>query len=776
MAFSRINYIGTGAQSQFAINFPLGFIKRSDVTCYVQGEVDGAGDQVYRELTWVSDGLVTVEGTAPDLGAVVVFERTVSKDELVHDYADGSAIIEEHLDQSNKQSIMLAHEVLDGRFGVIQNNIDMGQFSIKNVADPVDAQDAVNLQHFNANNAYENKVAAQEAQAAAEYASGAAELAQLATETALASAETEANAASTSAALAQEWATKITGPVSGSLYSAKQYAMNAQASAEYLDNFRVANIAALRATSPTVQTVHVLGYYAFGDGGGGMFNWDAGNTDADDAGSIIAATGVSTGRWVRDISTGVNPVMWGAVAGSFIQPPTENSASAFQAMLNTVLSADTPAVIMGQGKAFCVHSTLTIPKGKGFTMRDIRITAGGAAEPDDYVFTTTGMDGGSFGNYNTVISDTIIDCGNLRRGICIQGTQFTTMNSVLVRKAIHGIDVPDSDNSDLILNGCVFSSAPETGGATPGYGRYAAELHGHDTRIIGTQFVGDDLPSGAPEWLGSQAVSTGTYRRPSAPVTAGTMLYCATTGGTTGSSQPTWPTTVGATVTDGTVVWTCKGAIARSIYCGTPGVKFSGGYAFNGLAMFEATNQYITGVEFGPNCLMLNSQVGVRVIGNYFADEYGPTASTHNWLLSMPHIVEGNSLLDLIGSGCWGLYYDTSRGGNHSAYQPSGSVHNNFSNTVKGNWATRGTVVSPDIDGPQSSYMFNISTKVAPFASSFTYLSATNQSLPGYGYVPFIGVIPPDATPSAVYVGWVANATKQRVHLCFNVSTGNTLG
>ncbi len=45
-------------------------------------------------------------------------------------------------------------------------------------------------------------------------------------------------------------------------------------------------------------------------------------------------------------------------------------------------------------------------------------------------------------------------------------------------------------------------------------------------------------------------------------------VYKVTTGGTTGSSQPTWPTTVGATVTDGDVVWTCYHLAAIRIYDG----------------------------------------------------------------------------------------------------------------------------------------------------------------------------------------------------------------
>lgn len=56
-------------------------------------------------------------------------------------------------------------------------------------------------------------------------------------------------------------------------------------------------------------------------------------------------------------------------------------------------------------------------------------------------------------------------------------------------------------------------------------------------------------------WAASTAYSLAAFRR---PVDANGFRYEVTTAGTSGGTEPTWPTTIGATVADGSVVWTCR--------------------------------------------------------------------------------------------------------------------------------------------------------------------------------------------------------------------------
>lgn len=60
-----------------------------------------------------------------------------------------------------------------------------------------------------------------------------------------------------------------------------------------------------------------------------------------------------------------------------------------------------------------------------------------------------------------------------------------------------------------------------------------------------------------PRWQATTAYILGKVVQ---PVSETGFRYVVTTAGTTSGTEPTWPTLTGSTVTDGSVVWTFKGA------------------------------------------------------------------------------------------------------------------------------------------------------------------------------------------------------------------------
>lgn len=65
------------------------------------------------------------------------------------------------------------------------------------------------------------------------------------------------------------------------------------------------------------------------------------------------------------------------------------------------------------------------------------------------------------------------------------------------------------------------------------------------------RWIADD-----PEWAPATAYGLNDRR---APITRNGHIYLATTAGTSGASEPAWPTTINGTVVDGTVHWTEAG-------------------------------------------------------------------------------------------------------------------------------------------------------------------------------------------------------------------------
>jgi hypothetical protein len=103
--------------------------------------------------------------------------------------------------------------------------------------------------------------------------------------------------------------------------------------------------------------------------------------------------------------------------------------------------------------------------------------------------------------------------------------------------------------------GDVRAAVPIASGAL---GRSSVALNDGNSLVFTKTFPGTACGAefqSAPSWTASTAFGTDRIVEPTGTANRA-ILFQATTGGTTGATQPAWPTTVGATVADGTVVWT----------------------------------------------------------------------------------------------------------------------------------------------------------------------------------------------------------------------------
>lgn len=114
--FSTFTYSFAGGGLVFNTPFALGVLSPEHVQAYVVGELDGLGDQIYRECTYnPTSGTTTVVGPLPN-PCDVVLQRTVPKDVLFLSFASGADVTRTNIDVAVKYTLMALHETLDGRW------------------------------------------------------------------------------------------------------------------------------------------------------------------------------------------------------------------------------------------------------------------------------------------------------------------------------------------------------------------------------------------------------------------------------------------------------------------------------------------------------------------------------------------------------------------------------------------------------------------------------------------------------------------------------------
>ena len=302
MAFSINTPIGDGSTTQFAVNFVNGIFSRDNVTVFVDGEVDGTGDPVPRTFTWISDGLIELDGAAPADGVVIRIRRIMFKDAPIVDYEDGEILIEATLDRSNDQMINLIQELLDGfGFESIQTDINMnGNKIINTVTDLSDSTSLVTVGGLGGAVDRAETAATESDVSASQSLSSAS------------SASTSANSASTAAGLASDSADAAELAATQNLP-----AINTNA-ADILDRvIRVTSIAAMEAYSAPVGYVFSLN----AGGRSGDFDVVAGDFSSELAADTLSGiyvaladdTAANTKAAVRRNISRVNVSWFGAV-------------------------------------------------------------------------------------------------------------------------------------------------------------------------------------------------------------------------------------------------------------------------------------------------------------------------------------------------------------------------------------------------------------------------------------------------------------------------------
>ena len=104
----------------------------------------------------------------------------------------------------------------------------------------------------------------------------------------------------------------------------------------------VGSIDELREAMPEMgESIYVLGHQSPGDGGGGLFHWQAGSSEADNDGTVIAVKNIKSGRWQRLVEESIDVRWFGAQHG-------DDATDSIQAALNVAKNGGKVRLPAGQ--------------------------------------------------------------------------------------------------------------------------------------------------------------------------------------------------------------------------------------------------------------------------------------------------------------------------------------------------------------------------------------------------------------------------------------------
>jgi hypothetical protein len=205
VAYSYVQYTGNGATTNYAI--PFSYLDSSHIKVRVNG--------VITAFTLLNSSTVQIS-PAPLAGTIIDIRRETPKDSAPVNFTDGSVLLEKDLDLLAAFNLYTAQESADGVQDAIVKDTtgvwDAQSRRIKDVANPVNANDAVNK------NWAETAMSSQ--------------LASATTQATIATTKAgEASASATSASTSASTATSKAGEASASATSASNSATSASASA-----------------------------------------------------------------------------------------------------------------------------------------------------------------------------------------------------------------------------------------------------------------------------------------------------------------------------------------------------------------------------------------------------------------------------------------------------------------------------------------------------------------------------------------------------------------